>query len=74
MPAENPITDAISQITQEYKRLKKDTPKKQAPRIRAKSMKEENSLPLLKKTLADLGMNAKPRPWVRHTNDEMGGV
>jgi hypothetical protein len=74
LPAENPITDAIAQITQEYKRLKKDAPKKQAPRIRAKSMKEENSLPLLKKTLADLGINPKPRPWVRHTNDEMGGV
>jgi hypothetical protein len=38
------------------------------------SKKQENSLPLLKKTLADLGINPKPRPWVRHTNDEMEGV
>ena len=39
-----------------------------------KLKKQENSLPLLKKTLADLGINPKPRPWVRHTNDEMEGV
>jgi len=71
---ENTITNAISQITQEYKRLQKDAPKKQAPKIRAMSKKQENSLPLLKKTLADLGINSKPRPWVRHTNDEMEGV
>ena len=74
MADENTITNAISQITQEYKRLQKDAPKKQAPKIRAMSKKQENSLPLLKKTLADLGINPKPRPWVRHTNDEMEGV
>ena len=55
-------------------KTKKDAPKKQAPKIRAMSKKQENSLPLLKKTLADLGINPKPRPWVRHTNDEMEGV
>ena len=74
MADENPITKAIFQVTQEYQRLKKDAPKKQAPKIRAMSKKQENSLPLLKKTLADLGINPKPRPWVRHTNDEMEGV
>ena len=74
MPAENPITDAIAQITQEYKRLKKDTPKKQAPRIRIKENKA--SFSKFAQTIKNLNINPKPRPWVKHLDDstDMGGL
>jgi hypothetical protein len=74
LPAENTITDAISQITQEYKRLKKDAPKKQAPKIRG-IQQTKTAFPKFTQTIKNLNIDTKPtRPWVRHTNDEMEGV
>jgi len=74
LPAENTITDAISQITQEYKRLQKDAPKKQAPKIRAKQTKA--SFPKFAQTIKNLNIDTKPRPWVKHLDDgtDMGGL
>tara|TARA_Y100000401_G_scaffold43480_1_gene33185 strand:+ start:588 stop:815 length:228 start_codon:yes stop_codon:yes gene_type:complete len=59
LPAENTITDAISQITQEYKRLKKDAPKKQAPKIR--KIQQTSSLSKLQQTLKSSGFRNKPK-------------
>ena len=54
MPAENTITDAISQITQEHKRLKKDAPKKQAPKI---TSKKAPGVDPIKRMLTEMGIN-----------------
>lgn len=68
MPAENTITDAISQITQEYKRLKKDAPKKQAPKIRA--IQQTSSLSKLQQTLKNFGAPTKSPKFVAYKNDK----
>ena len=36
MPAENPITEAISSVIQEYSRIAKKSDKKRAPKIKGK--------------------------------------
>ena len=39
MPAENPITEAISSVIQEYSRIAKNSDKKRAPKIKGKKGK-----------------------------------
>jgi hypothetical protein len=75
LPAENTITDAISQITQEYKRLKKDAPKKQAPKIRG-IQQTKTAFPKFTQTIKNLNIDTKPRPWVKHLDDNIdtGGL
>ena len=56
MADENPITKAIFQITQEYQRLKKDAPKKQSPKIKAK---RAPGIDPIKRILEERGINVK---------------
>ena len=54
MADENPITKAIFQVTQEYQRLKKDAPKKQAPKI---TSKKTPGVDPIKRMLTEMGIN-----------------
>ena len=59
MADENPITKAIFQVTQEYQRLKKESSKKQAPKIR--KTQQTSSLSKLQQTLKSSGFRNKPK-------------
>ena len=54
MADENPITKAIFQVTQEYQRLKKDAPKKQAPKM---TSKKAPGVDPIKRMLTEMGIN-----------------
>jgi chromosome condensin MukBEF MukE localization factor len=51
---ENPITKAIFQITQEYQRLKKESSKKQAPKV---TSKRAPGIDPIKRKLEERGIN-----------------
>ena len=64
MASQNPYTEAIGNIADQYKALLKEAPKKRVPKI-VSERTQNNALDAFIARKEALGITAKPRRWQR---------